>query len=54
MGIKLEHNGISGITKQLIERMDRTIITKLQMLGEELVKYAKENHTYKDKSGKGV
>lgn len=51
MGIKLVHNGISGITKQLIERMDSTIITQLQKLGEELVKYAKENHTYKDKSG---
>lgn len=51
MGIKLEHNGISGITKQLTERMDRAIITQLQMLGEELAAYAKDNHTYTDQTG---
>lgn len=51
MGIKLEHDGISGFKKLLMERMDRAIITKLQMLGEELVAYARNNHTYTDQTG---
>lgn len=51
MGIKLEHDGVSGFKKILMERMDQVIIAQLQMLGEELVAYARNNHTYTDQTG---
>ncbi len=51
MGIKLVHDGISGFQKVLITRIDKAIIYKLTMLGEELAKYAKDNHNYTDQTG---
>lgn len=51
MGIKLVHNGISGFKEMLFARVDQAIIFKLTELGEELVKYARDNHNYTDQTG---
>ncbi len=51
MGVKLVHNGISGFKKILLDRLDQAIVFKLMELGEELAKYAKDNHNYTDQTG---
>jgi len=51
MGIKLIHNGINGFQKEFIRRLDQAILLKLHELGERLVTYAKDNHTYTDQTG---
>lgn len=51
MGIKLVHNGINGFQKSFEAKLNKVIIAKLTMLGEDLVKYAKENHNYTDQTG---
>lgn len=51
MGIKLVNNGVSGFQKAIMAKFDEAIKTKLKYLGEELVKYAKDNHNYTDQTG---
>lgn len=51
MGIKLVNNGVSGFQKSIMAKLDEALKTKLKYLGEELVKYAKDNHNYTDQTG---
>ena len=51
MGIKLVNDGVSGFQKAIMVKLDEAIKTKFKYLGEELVKYAKDNHNYTDQTG---
>lgn len=51
MSIKLVNNNIKGTIKAFQERLEMAVISQLQKLGEELVKYAKEQHNYLDQTG---
>ena len=45
------NDGVSGFQKAIMVKLDEAIKTKFKYLGEELVKYAKDNHNYTDQTG---
>ena len=51
MGIKLVNNPINDSIKAFQNNLEKAIIVQLQMLGEELAKYAKDQHNYQDQTG---
>jgi len=53
MGItpKFANGFVAGQVKAFQERLEKATVFQLQYLGEELAKYAKDNHTYTDQTG---
>lgn len=51
MGIILVNNPINDSIKAFQNNLEKAIIVQLQMLGEELAKYAKDQHNYQDQTG---
>lgn len=53
MGItpKFANGFVAGQVKAFRERLEKATVFQLQYLGEELAKYAKDNHTYTDQTG---
>lgn len=45
------NDGVSGFQKAIMVKLDEAIKTKFKYLGEELAKYAKDNHNYTDQTG---
>ena len=51
MSIKIVNNNIKGTVMAFQKRLETAVIFQLQKLGEELVKYAKDQHNYQDQTG---
>ena len=51
MSIKIVNNNIKGTVMAFQKRIETAVIFQLQKLGEELVKYAKDQHNYQDQTG---